>query len=113
MDRFSESIDLDGGRPCLVHHDLPWNPARISQRWGRVVRASTGFATVAPEDIYIPVLDTEVDRSLYETVRGRAEIGSILLPRGSAFDDEDGDRGGIPAPLLRRISLALGSDVHD
>ena len=37
QDRFSESIDLDGGNPYLVHHDLPWNPARISQRWGRVV----------------------------------------------------------------------------
>lgn len=25
-DRFSESIDLDGGNPSTVHHDLTWNP---------------------------------------------------------------------------------------
>lgn len=25
-DRFSESIDLDGGNPSTDHHDLTWNP---------------------------------------------------------------------------------------
>jgi hypothetical protein len=40
-DRFSESIDLDGGCPSLVHHDLSWNPVRVTQRWGRVVRVRT------------------------------------------------------------------------
>ena len=27
-DKLSESIDLDGGEPCIVHHDLAWNPIR-------------------------------------------------------------------------------------
>lgn len=38
-DRFSESIDLDGGEPSIVHHDLAWNPVRLTQRWG----GSSGF----------------------------------------------------------------------
>ncbi len=89
QDRFSERIDLDGGRPCLVHHDLPWNPARLTQRWGRVVRAGSGLVPVAPDDIYIPVLDVEVDRRLADTIAARARIGAILLPPQLADDDTE------------------------
>ncbi len=109
QDRFSESIDLDGGNPCLVHHDLPWNPARLSQRWGRAVRASSGFQPIAPEDIYVPVLDTEVDRRLCETVRGRWEMGDLLLPKKSGYDENDDGSGGIPVDLLRGIAEAWQS----
>jgi hypothetical protein len=104
QDRFSESIDLDGGEPCLIHHDLPWNPARIRQRWGRVVRASSGFTPVQPDRIHVPVLDVHTDNRLLDTVLYRAEIGDrILLPTGpeegglEAGDFDDGEaleRGG-------------------
>jgi hypothetical protein len=104
QDRFSESIDLDGGRPCLIHHDLPWNPARIRQRWGRVVRASSGFKPVPADRIHVPVLDVHTDNRLLDTVLHRAEIGDrILLPTGpeegglevGEFDDGTAlERGG-------------------
>jgi len=95
---------LDGGKPCLVHHDLPWNPARLSQRWGRAVRASSGFQAVAPQDIFVPVLDTEVDRRIYETVRGRWEVGDLLLPKKSGYDENDDGHGAIPVELLRGVA---------
>lgn len=79
-DNLSESIDLDGGRPCVVHHDLPWNPARIQQRYGRVVRISTGFQRVEASDVFIPVLDTEVDRRMFSTLVHRCELIQRLLP---------------------------------
>lgn len=79
-DNLSESIDLDGGRPCIVHHDLPWNPARIQQRYGRAIRISTGFQPIKPADVYFPVLDTEVDRRLFETLGHRCELIQRLLP---------------------------------
>lgn len=79
-DNLSESIDLDGGRPCIVHHDLPWNPARIQQRYGRVVRISTGFQRIMPADVYIPVLDTEIDCRMFETLVHRCELIHRLLP---------------------------------
>lgn len=53
-DNLSESIDLDGGRPCLVHHDLTWNPARMAQRYGRVVRICSGFQPVSPRGPLLP-----------------------------------------------------------
>ncbi len=79
-DNLSESIDLDGGKPCMVHHDLPWNPARIQQRYGRVVRISTGFQRIAACDVFIPVLDTEIDLRLYATLIHRCALIQRLLP---------------------------------
>ena len=79
-DRFSESINLDGGRPCVVHHDLPWNPNRLRQRMGRVTRISSGFQRVEAEDVFIPVLDTPTDQRLLATIRKRIQLGDQLIP---------------------------------
>ena len=94
-DKFSESVDIDGGKPCLVHHDLSWSPVRLDQRLGRIVRISTGFTQPDPGDIFVPVLDVEVDRRLFDTATHRTELTKRLL-RGDAgvemqeLDDEDG-----------------------
>ena len=87
QDRFSESIDLDGGNPALVHHDLPWNPARLRQRWGRFVRASSNFTPIPSNKVVVPVLAHETDRRVYETVKVRAGIGDVLLSDGIALKD--------------------------
>jgi len=100
-DRFSESIDLDGGCPSLVHHDLSWNPVRVTQRWGRVVRVRTGFEPIPPERIYIPVLDTEVDRRVARTVQGRMNLVGLMVPAA-----EGNDAWHLPDVLLQRISAA-------
>ncbi len=106
QDRFSESIDLDGGSPCLVHHDLPWTPARVTQRWGRVVRASSKFSPVKTEDIYVPVLDLASDRRLFKTVRTRAAIGDLLLPREVLTDGIDADAYALPDDILDQLRPA-------
>ncbi len=105
-DRFSESIDLDGGRPCLVHHDLPWTPARVTQRWGRVVRAGSQFTPVAPGDIYVPVVDLAADRRLFDTVKTRAVLGDLLLPREVLTDTQDTDEYTLPDELLDQLRPA-------
>jgi superfamily II DNA or RNA helicase len=79
-DEFSESIDLDGGRPALVHHDLVWSPVRLRQRWGRVVRIRSGFETIPADRIHVPVLDVPTDRRLARTVQGRERMTDLLLP---------------------------------
>jgi hypothetical protein len=91
QDRFSESIDLDGGAPRLIHHDLPWNPARVRQRWGRVVRASSNFEKVPPHGIYVPVLDVHTDERLHHTVLRRYQIGDSVLVPLDAAEGEPGD----------------------
>ena len=102
-DRFSESIDLDGGRPCLVHHDLPWTPARVTQRWGRVVRAGSQFTPVKQQDIYVPVVDVDADRRLFDTVKARAALGDLLLPREVLTDTQDTDEYTLHDDLLDQL----------
>ena len=87
-DRFSESIDLDGGRPSLVHHDLSWNPVRLTQRWGRVVRIGTGFQPVPKSQIFVPVLDVEVDRRLWWVNQAREQLAKLMVPANVVGDAE-------------------------
>ena len=88
-DNLSESIDMDGGHPCVVHHDLVWNPVRWDQRMGRVIRASSGFVPVADEDIYLPVLDVAADRRLYDTMRKRRDLSGHVLQMASLVGDPE------------------------
>jgi len=111
-DRFSESIDLDGGRLCLVHHDLPWTPARVTQRWGRVVRAGSQFTPVKQQDIYVPVLDVDADRRLFDTVKARAALGDLLLPREVLTDKQDTDEYTLHDDLLDQLRPAKSRQPH-
>lgn len=108
-DRFSESIDLDGGRPSIVHHDLSWNPVRLTQRWGRVVRLQTGFQEVPPERIFVPVLDAEVDLRLARTVAGRKDLSGSFVPE-SKEDAEDAESDGwiLPNEILGKVVADFG-----
>ena len=100
-DRFSESIDLDGGNPSIVHHDLTWNPIRLTQRWGRVVRIRTGFQPVPPDRIFLPILDVEVDHRLARVVTGRRDLAGLVVPESSELD---ADAWTMPDTILKRIA---------
>ncbi|MCB0987216.1 MAG: DEAD/DEAH box helicase family protein [Microthrixaceae bacterium] len=101
-DRFSESIDLDGGLPSLAHHDLTWNPVRLTQRWGRVVRIRTGFQPIPKNRIFVPLLDVEVERRLARTVAGRQDLVGAMIPHPDATDDNGWT---LPDEILRKVSL--------
>lgn len=83
-DKLSESVDLDGGRPVVIHHDLAWSPVRWTQRMGRVVRARTGFQPLRRADVIVPVLPTRIDQRLWDTVVNRHK-----LMRAAIGDDQD------------------------
>ena len=104
-DRFSESIDLDGGLPSIVHHDLTWNPVRLTQRWGRVVRIRTGFEKVPADRIYIPVLDIEVESRLAKVVVGRRSMAGMMVPDSKKAES---DAWTLPDEVLKRIALGFG-----
>ncbi len=106
QERFSESIDLDRGEPALVHYDLPWNPARLRQRWGRFVRASSGFTPIPRDKMLIPVLDHESDRRVCETVMKRMAIGEVLLSKELALRDEDDAEIDVTDEILRTLRTA-------
>lgn len=108
-DKFSESVDLDRGRPCLVHHDLSWSPVRLEQRLGRVVRISSGFTLPDPDDIFVPVLPVETDTRLFKTANARSDLTRRLLAGEATSEiinlsDEDG------TPSIDEASLELLGD---
>ncbi len=95
-----------------MHHDLPWTPARVTQRWGRVVRAGSQFASVKPQDIYVPVVDVDADRRLFDTVKTRAALGDLLLPREVLTDKQDTDEYTLPDELLDQLRPAKSHQLH-
>jgi hypothetical protein len=67
------------------------------------VRAGSNFAAVAETDIYVPILDLEADRRLFDTVKARAAIGDLLLPRQVLEDVRDDDEYALPDELLDQL----------
>lgn len=115
-DNLSESIDLDGGQPAVVHHDLSWNPVRLHQRMGRVCRAGSGFIPIPLEDIYVPVMPIEIDERLAATAAARTTHADVLLPRGhdeaspNADEDTHDSMWSLPQELL---DVVLGVSPAD
>ena len=81
----SEGIDLHLECQDVIHHDLPWNPARLEQRTGRVDRVgSLAQRSSGPEHVVaagVPFLAHDYDTLQYETVLARAQKQEILLGR--------------------------------
>lgn len=97
-----EGIDLHRHCRHVVHYDLPWNPALLEQRTGRVDRiGSKTFRERAvvhegPEprlDIGVPFLAGTYDERVYEELRLRAQTfevltgGDVVADDASATDD--------------------------
>jgi hypothetical protein len=120
-DALAEGVEMQGVG-LVVHADLPWTPARLEQRVGRVVRVGSRAREVceawftAPRGARALVrlgarlsLKAQLRRRAVRDADARGEIGSILERwhgRGSArspdrLDDGDGD-----APLEAVVEVA-------
>lgn len=116
----SEGIDLHRECAEVIHHDLPWNPARLEQRIGRVDRVNS-LAEISRGQVRIgiPFLANDYEQFQYQKVLSRAQLFEVLMGRPDfepitdeeEADDQDGDlvrevnadadvAGAAPAPLL-------------
>lgn len=91
----SEGIDLHRHCADIIHHDLPWNPAKIEQRIGRVDRVGS-LAQMSDElfiNIGIPFLAHNYEKHQYQKVYSRAQKFEVLLgsPEYAAEDIEEED----------------------
>lgn len=110
-DAAREGINLQTRCYDLVHFDLPWNPARLEQRNGRIDRKLQPapevycryfFYAQRPEDI---VLDALVRKT--EVIRDQlGSAGQVLANRMA----EDLDQGGILRPQEQAQSIAGARD---
>jgi hypothetical protein len=105
-DAAREGVNLQGHCADLFHFDVPWNPARIEQRNGRIDRTLQPSKEVRchyfvypdrPADIVLQTLVQKVD------VIGRelGSIGSVLLERYAGVME-----GGIGADTAARLEAA-------
>ena len=107
----SEGIDLHRECAEIIHHDMPWNPARLEQRNGRIDRVnSLSKATGRHVRVGVPFLEQGYERFQFERLLSRAQLFQVLLGRLD-FDatdvDRDSDADAIPEPDLDAVADEL------
>lgn len=77
----SEGIDLHRQCAEIIHHDLPWNPAKLEQRIGRIDRVGS-LVELLPDrfiQIGIPFLEHNYEKYQYDLLWARAQRFEILM----------------------------------
>jgi predicted transcriptional regulator len=112
----SEGIDLHRHCANIIHHDLPWNPAKLEQRIGRLDRVNS--LADASQGIHIhvgvPFLANNYEKYQYDVVFSRAQKFEVLLgtPDFAAGDiDEEVYEEGAMSGTVRESDEA--ADNHD
>jgi hypothetical protein len=80
----SEGIDLHLNCADIIHHDLPWNPAKLEQRTGRIDRVGSLAERADPAlglkmNIGIPFLANDYDEFNYRMLVAREQKQQVLL----------------------------------
>lgn len=84
-DLLSEGVDLAAVR-TVVHADLPWTPARLEQRLGRITRVSSASGTVRELRFRLP-RDARPFVRLAERLRDKREVRRVSLEAPTALGE--------------------------
>ena len=81
-----EGIDLHRECRHVIHHDLPWNPATLEQRTGRVDRIGSKTERLRANgngdcslDVAVPYIAGTYDEHRFRVVHGRAHIFEVTM----------------------------------
>ena len=81
-----EGIDLHRECRHVIHHDLPWNPATLEQRTGRVDRIGSKTERLRANgngdcslDVAVPYIAGTYDEHRFRVVHGRAYIFEVTM----------------------------------
>jgi hypothetical protein len=133
-----EGIDLHRECRHVVHHDLPWNPATLEQRTGRIDRLGSKAERLQVNasgddnsslDIAVPYIAGTYDEHRFRVVHGRAQLFEVTMGGEYAIDgyrrvddameaetltDDEGKRGAVWCPLpdamARDLQLHLDTE---
>ena len=107
-----EGIDLHRECRHVVHHDLPWNPATLEQRTGRVDRIGSKTERLRAKgnrecflDVAVPYIAGTYDEYRFRVVHGRAYIFEVTMGGEYAVD---GHRVELDAMEAEHLSDDLG-----
>lgn len=117
----SEGIDLHRYCADIIHHDLPWNPAKLEQRIGRIDRVAS-LAERQDLQIYvgIPFLAHAYEKFQYEVLHARAQKFEVLMgrlefpsdvPDEEELDDEGSTRKVLEADPTSSTGETLAGDM--
>ncbi|WP_291991586.1 C-terminal helicase domain-containing protein [Candidatus Accumulibacter sp. ACC003] len=129
----SEGIDLHLNCDEIIHHDLPWNPARFEQRTGRLDRVGSladrlyrQDSRVHRLDIGVPFLAFDYDEFRFKTLLSRAQKFEVLLGKpeftldvDELLDDPENSDPALPntdeatLPALQKPVATLPRDLID
>ena len=111
-DVLSEGLDLQAAS-VIVHLDLPWNPARLEQRVGRVLRIGSSHETVWAYALSPPASSERVLRA-ERRLRVKLRVARAVIGLGAAalpFDaDDQGGSGAAEITSEMHASLACWRD---
>jgi hypothetical protein len=121
-----EGIDLHRECRHVIHHDLPWNPATLEQRTGRVDRIGSKAerlrrASANSLDVAVPYIAGTYDEHRFRVVQGRAHVFEVTMGADYAVDghrqvadgmeeeaeDDFGDSGAAWVPVPPAMAEAL------
>lgn len=81
-----EGIDLHRECRHVIHHDLPWNPAMLEQRTGRVDRIGSKASRMAAGDhtqghleVVVPYIANTYDEHRFRVVHGRSRLFDVTM----------------------------------
>lgn len=81
-----EGIDLHRECRHVIHHDLPWNPAVLEQRTGRVDRIGSKASRMAMADssqghldVVVPYIANTYDEHRFRVVHGRSRLFDVTM----------------------------------
>jgi Helicase conserved C-terminal domain/SNF2-related domain len=119
----AEGLDLHRYCRRVIHHDLPWNPAKLEQRTGRVDRVGSLSERLRAEDpagdheidVWLPFVPGTYDEFIYQRVLARRrEFRCILGDRPEWHSEElHEEDASIPIDpiLVERLQVDLGPRV--
>lgn len=101
-----EGIDLHRECRHVIHHDLPWNPATLEQRTGRVDRIASKAERLQRQganslDVVVPYIAGTYDEHRFRVVQGRAHVFEVTMGADYAVDGH------------RQLSDAMDEGVED
>lgn len=90
----AEGIDLHRYCSEVIHHDLPWNPAKLEQRIGRIDRVGSLTERLPGRKLLvgIPFLANDYETIQYQVLHSRAQRFEVLLGKPDFtldIDEED------------------------
>lgn len=111
-----EGLDLQRSCCRVIHHDLPWNPAQLEQRVGRVDRLGGRIHKLRDKDgdakleILYPLIQQTIDMRIHQVVRQREKWLEFLLgapPDLQEYAEVNTPPPPLPTALADRLRIDL------